>query len=63
MKPAAHGSKRQYSANTSSAGGNKRPFLSKEAFAAKMKAKNELEQNQYDAYYLEFEGNDEYTEK
>jgi hypothetical protein len=32
-KPAAHGSKRQYSANTSSAGGNKRPFLSKEAFA------------------------------
>jgi hypothetical protein len=61
-KSAAHGSKRQHSANTSSAGGNKKPFLRKEAWAAKMRAK-ELEQNQkYDAYCLEFAGNDEYTE-
>jgi hypothetical protein len=60
--PAAHGSKRPYSANTGSAGGNKRKFLSKEEFVASMKARRELEHNQYEAYCLEHEGNEEFEE-
>lgn len=57
----SHGNnKRPYPANDSSAGGKRK--LSKEEFFAKMKAKRELEQNQYDAYCLEHEGNEEYDE-
>jgi hypothetical protein len=59
---AAQGSKRPYSANNGSAGGNKRKFLSKEEFVASLKAKRELEHNQYEAYCLEQEGNGEYEE-
>ena len=61
--PVSHGSKRPYypATNDSSAGGTKRR-LSKEEFLAKLKAKRELEQNQYEAYCLEHEGNGEYDE-
>ena len=59
--PGSHGNnKRPYPANDSSAGGKRR--FSKEEFVAKMKAKRELEHNQYKVHCLEYEGNDEYDE-
>ena len=59
--PVSYGNnKRPYPANDSSAGGKRK--ISKEEFIAKLKAKRELEQNQYDAYCLEHEGNVEYDE-
>ena len=62
-KTAAHGSKRQHSANTSSAGGNKRTFLSREAWAAKKQAEKLAQNKEYDAYMLDFTGNaDEHSE-
>ena len=60
--PVSYGGKRPYPANNGSAGGNKRKFLSKEEFIANLKAKRELEHNQYEAYCLEQEGNGEYDE-
>ena len=56
-KTAAHGSKRQHSANTSSARGNKK-FLSREAWAAKKKAEKLEQDKEYDAYALDFTGNE-----
>ena len=55
-------SKRPYPANDSSAGGqNSR--LSKEELLANLKAKCQLEQNQYKAYYLEQEDSGKYDEE
>ena len=59
--PVSYGNtKRPYLANDSSAAGKCK--LSKEEFIAKLKAKRELEQNQYDAYCLKHKGNVEYDE-
>jgi hypothetical protein len=56
-KTAAHGSKRPYSANPSSAGGNKK-HLSKEAWIAKKKAERLEQDKEYEAYALDFTGNE-----
>ena len=45
--------------DSSSVGGKHK--LSKEEFLAKLKARRELEHNQYEAYFLKHEGNDEYN--
>ena len=62
-KPVSYGGKRPYPANNGSAGGTKRKYLSKEEFLANLKAKRELEHNQYEAYCLEQEGKGEYDEE
>ena len=61
--PVSHGSKRPYPATKDSSAGGTKCRLSKEEFIAKIKAKRELEHNQYEVYCLKHEGNGEYDEE